>query len=141
MRPTWSTICWSSAVASAPRSSGAMAWRSSSLRVFASLPFFKKEGKKETLALHFSVLESLWEMGLGGKWKLVRRGGGKARSLGVDGVEDWVVARVRVEGVWEDKAMAMDMVFSVHRAPVACVPLVCLVSIMLHTLESLPILL
>jgi hypothetical protein len=35
----------------------------------------------------------------------------------------------------------MDMVFSVHRAPVACVALVCLLSIMLHTLESLPILL
>lgn len=71
LRAISSTACWSSGVASAPRSSEAMASRSSSLRVLASLPLLKNAGKNEILALH------LWEgvgrvvVGLEGKLKEV----------------------------------------------------------------------
>lgn len=52
-RKTWSTRSWSSEVASAPRSSSAMAVKSSCL-TSSRLLFLGKDGKKETLVLHFT---------------------------------------------------------------------------------------
>lgn len=110
-RATWSTVCWSSGVASAPRSSGAMASRSSSLRGRVSLRLFKNAGKNETLALHFweleLQLESVWMVvvvGFPGKWQ--------GTSLGVDGdaaeeEEDWVVVR-SIGDQEQDKAMLLS---------------------------------
>lgn len=114
-KPTWSILCWSSGVASAPRSSGAMASRSSSLMGFASLGFFKKVGKKETLVLHLligtEVVERLWVcgvvVGLLGKERAVglvaeeEEEWWQWRSLGSECVEvEWVVVRI---DEWEDK--------------------------------------
>ena len=53
---TWSTRCWSSGVASAPRSRGAMVSKSCSLRLSTSL-VLKKPAKNETLFLHFPESE------------------------------------------------------------------------------------
>lgn len=106
--PTWSTLSWSSGVASAPLSSWAMASRSSCFRVLASFPFFKKAGKKEIPALHFlesegvrssaESLKVLWFVGLvnGKYWEL--------RSVGNEGLDDWMEVRSE-DGEWRDKAM------------------------------------
>lgn len=96
-----------------------MAWRSSSLRVWASLPLFKKAGKNETLALHFSeadnevVVKSVWmemvEVGCAGKSESVK-GWWKWRSFRDDDddededEEEWMVERYAGE-LEEDKAM------------------------------------
>ena len=57
---TCSTLSWSSGVASAPRSRGPMASKSSCLISSVLLPFFlRNEGKNETFVLHFGTATGL----------------------------------------------------------------------------------
>lgn len=69
---TWSTRAWSSGEASAPRSRGFIAWKSSSLKLSTLL--VENPEKKDTLFLRLSETEEFngfWFRGQNNKWVLI----------------------------------------------------------------------